>query len=448
MASTTIHTLSYKMIADTKNFSKGVLATKSEVQLLKKIMGDTTPEQKAEKAIQRINSLFDKGKITAKQQAEALKAVKHEMVAAERAASKFWQTTDKLKAGMLKIGKIGIGAAAAGVGILGYNVKAEIENMKAISDQAEDLQMNFNDLVKLQQAFIRGGEVSGDVVVPALRLMNENIQMASRDMGRFKQLAGELGLEMDTMNALAKMPVLEQFRVVVDQISKLPDQGSKGLIVKKLFGTDENKLTTLLGGGLDNLDKIAATAEQFGMTLKDDSVQSIRELVGQTEQLADTWTGLMRQLSVELTPILGEIVKTLQMLNGNRVAPVKLKGDAGLINLAGQVTKMAATEQRGMVQFSDNRGTFVREMRGRLNEMQLLDFFQQARQLDPNFNEFSLSPSQRTALNRSALKGNPGGTQEQVQLAILEELRKQVAASQELVRKAEDKENQQRSTLD
>jgi len=303
-------------------------------------------------------------------------------------------------------------------------------------------------LVKLQQAFIRGGEVSGDVVVPALRSMNEKIQEAARNQGELKNFAGELNLEFDTMFALSKMPVLEQFRVVVDQISKLPDQGSKGLIVKKLFGTDENKLTTLLGGGLDNLDKIAATAEQFGMTLKDDSVQSIRELVGQTEQLADTWTGLMRQLSVELTPILGEIVKTLQMLNGNRVAPVKLKGDAGLINLAGQVTKMAATEQRGMVQFSDNRGTFVREMRGRLNEMQLLDFFQQARQLDPNFNEFSLSPSQRTALNRSALKGNPGGTQEQVQLAILEELRKQVAASQELVRKAEDKENQQRSTLD
>lgn len=387
MASTTIHTLSYKMIADTQNFSRGVLATKSEVQLLKKILGDTTPEQKAEKAFERVNNLFDKGKITAKQQAEAIKAIHHEMVAAQRAGSKFYQTIDKVQASVIRIGKAGLGAAAAGVGILGYNIQAEIGNMKGLADAAADLQMNFNDLVRLQQAFIRGGEVSGDVVIPALRSMSEKIQEAARNQGELKNFAAELNLEMDTMFALSKMPVLDQFRVVVEQISKLPDQGSKGLIVKKLFGTDENKLTTLLGGGLENLDKIAATADRFGMTLQDGSVDAVRKLVGQTEQLQDRWTGLVRKLSVELLPILNEIVSAVQVINrwlGNEKGP----GVRAITGPGGKVLQGDPTLRAGARS---------------LNEfMMIQNFTNAAARIDPTF-------SIQSAMSQKAMPNTPAG---------------------------------------
>lgn len=449
MASTTIHTLSYKMVADTKQFSAGLLATKSEVQLLKKIMGDTTPEQKAQDAFGRLNNLLDKGKITAQQHAKAMKSVKQELTDAQRAGSQFYKTLDRIDSFAKKGLKVAAGTAATAVGVLGFNVKNEIENMKGIADAAEDLKMGFNDLVRLQQAFIRGGEVSADVVVPALKTMNQNIQMSARDMGKFKALAGELGLEMDTMFALSKMPVLEQFRMIVQQISSMPDQGGKGLMVKKLFGTDENKLTTLLGGGLENLDAIAKTADEFGMTLNDRAASGISNLVTQTEQLSDTWTGLIRQLSVELTPWLSEMVRVIQFVNSSldRTPQVGLAAnDAG--SIVKQIESMAGIEQRGMVQFSDNRGKFVREMRGRLNADSLTDFFMQARKLDPNFSEFSLTPGQRQSLDSSALKGNPGGTQEQVQLEILNELRKQVAASQELVRVSQDKDAERRGLIE
>ena len=458
MASTTIHTLSYKMVADTSNFTKGMLATKSQTQLLKKILGDTTAEQKAANALTNLNKLFDAGKVSAAQYAKAKQDIARELTSIHRAASPVWKTLDKVNASLRSIGKAGLMAAgaagAAGVGILGYNVKKEIANIKDLADAAEDLQIPFNDLVRVQQAFIRGGEVSGDTVVPALRTMQQNIQLSARDMGKFKKLAGELGLEMDSMFALSKMPVLEQFRTVVQQISTLPDQGSKGLIVAKLFGTDDSKLTTLLGGGLDNLNKIAATADELGLTLKNDSVTAISEMVGQTEKLQDTWTGLIRKLAVELTPWLDKMVQVLQFVNNT------LGGKNGAAGLTPSVSgmpgrdivraaeAMAATEQVGMGQFANNRGKFVTQVRGRLNADSLVNFFQQARQFDPNFSDYSLRTDQREALNRSALKGNPGGTQEQVQLEILNELKKQVAASQELVRVELDRQAQRRGLIE
>jgi hypothetical protein len=90
----------------------------------------------------------------------------------------------------------------------------------------------------------------------------------------------------------------------------------------------------------------------------------------------------------------------------------------------------------------------VTQVRGRLNADSLINFFQQARQFDPNFSDYSLRTDQREALNRSALKGNPGGTQEQVQLEILNELKKQVAASQELVRVELDRQAQRRGLIE
>lgn len=337
MASTTIHTLSYKMVADTRQFSAGLLATKSEVQLLKKILGDTTPEQKAADAITRLDKLYEKGKITAEQHAKALKGIKTELHQMQLASSSVDKAITKMQSSMVKAAKWTAGAAVAGASFLGFSAVREIESIKQIADAAEDLQMPFNELVKLQQAFVRGGELTADSTVPALRAMNQNIQMSARDMGKFKALAGELGLEMDTMAALSKMPVLEQFRIIVDQISKMPDQGGRGLIVKKLFGIDDAKFTTLMSSGLANLDKIGASAEKFGITLADDSSAAIGKLVSQTEQLSDKWTGLIRKLAVELTPWLDSAVKAIETINrwlnstGTMDTPAAITGPGGKV---------------------------------------------------------------------------------------------------------------------
>ena len=228
MASTTIHTLSYKMVADTRQFSAGLLATKSEVQLLKKILGDTTPEQKAADAITRLDKLYEKGKITAEQHAKALKGIKTELHQMQLASSSVDKAITRMQSSMVKAAKWTAGAAVAGASFLGFSAVREIESIKQIADAAEDLQMPFNELVKLQQAFVRGGELTADTTVPALRAMNQNIQMSARDMGKFKALAGELGLEMDTMAALSKMQSLSNSALSLTKSARCLTKGAAG----------------------------------------------------------------------------------------------------------------------------------------------------------------------------------------------------------------------------
>lgn len=388
MASTTIHTLSYKMVADTQNFTRGLISSRSEIAALKKIMGDTSPEQKAEQAIGRINKLYDAGKISAEQHARSLKLVQRELHAVQRSASIAHAAMGKMQDLMIRGAKIGAGAAAAGITVLGFNVKKEIGAIKDLADAAEDLKIPFNDLVRIQQAFVRGGEVGGDVAIPALRTMSQNIQLASRDMGKFKALAGELSLDMDTMFALSKMPMLKQFETVVQQISAMPDQGGKGLIVQKLFGVNENKLTTLLGGGLDQLREVGRTADKFGMTLKDDSVEAVRQLVSQTEQLEDRWTGLIRRLATELTPWLDKLVKTIETINrwigddsrGLMKPPMAITGPGGVgVPADPKLMEIANTDAEFMM---------------------LRNLTNIGKRLDPNFDV------------RTAMKANPTGRSE------------------------------------
>ena len=117
----------------------------------------------------------------------------------------------------------------------------------------------------------------------------------------------------------------------------MPDQGGRGLIVKKLFGIDDAKFTTLMSSGLANLDKIGASAEKFGMTLADDSSAAIGKLVSQTEQLSDKWTGLIRKLAVELTPWLDSAVKAIETINrwlnstGTMDTPAAITGPGGKV---------------------------------------------------------------------------------------------------------------------
>jgi hypothetical protein len=106
MASTTIHTLSYKMVADTQQFTRGLISTRSEIALMKKLMGDTSPEDKAAKALEMIQRLYDNGKISAERYKAATAEVERELKQVQFAASNAGKAVAMVNTGMAKIGAI------------------------------------------------------------------------------------------------------------------------------------------------------------------------------------------------------------------------------------------------------------------------------------------------------------------------------------------------------
>lgn len=439
MASTTIHTLSYKMVADTQQFTRGLISSRSEVSLMKKLMADTSPEDKAQRALAALQKLYENGKITQAQFKDASAKVKAELVAIGKASKtasvSVGGMTDKLK------GFVGafLSFQAASRGVALFN-----DTLKRLDDQqdnAERFGLFVDDFIRMQYALERGGDLERGGAAAAIKTMRDNIQLAAMDMGKFKQLFGELGADQDIIAAIAFQPVNKQLETMVELIGQIPDAGKRGLITGRLFGTDEGQMAGIINGGVEGLRELYDEAERFGM-LQGRDADRIGDAAESWKDVSYRWEAVVNKLVVELVPVAERLADVAVAILGRGPQALQLgqgNNSQGL-SIVRQANQMAALTQTGFVRFRDNKGINNRRVTGNLNADQLITFFQEARQLDPNFAEASMTEDQRRRLFRSALPGDPGGTQQQVQLQILEELRRQTAASEEMLRQRQEQQ--------
>jgi hypothetical protein len=319
MASTTIHTLSYKMVADTQNFTRGLISSRSEVALMKKIMGDTSPEQKAEQALARIEKLYRAGKITADHYARATNAVKAELASVEYAASKTGKAMAMVNTNLAKIGtlaKSGAGQLAAVAGSylsiqsIATNVADQINRVDKIQDLAESLNTSTNSLLKMQFALQRGGGLGADEAAEAMKTFSINISNAANGIGKALPTLERLGFEADTLAALNLMKPSDQLRVVGEELSKLQAPADRLAAIVKIFGTGGDKMAAFFAGGGDAIQRMTDKAERMGIAVSDIDASGIADVVQKTEDLADAWAAFGTVLARDIYPKLTESIKT------------------------------------------------------------------------------------------------------------------------------------------
>jgi hypothetical protein len=432
------------MVADTQNFTRGLISSRSEVALMKKLMNDTSPEQKSAKALQMLDRLYEAGKISQTQYKDATAKVRAELEALKRSSKNTGDGMEKLNGKLKGFVAAFISFQAASRGVQLFN-----DTMKKLDDQgdnAERFGLFVDDFIKLQYALERGGDLERGGAAAALKTMRDNIQLASLDMGRFKELFGELGADQDIIAAIAFQPINKQLETMVTLIGQMPDAGKRGLITSKLFGTDEGQMASLITGGAAGLQELYRQAEEFNL-LQGSESDRIASAAESWKDVSYRWEAVVNKLVVELLPVAEELARIAVAILGRRPETARLASGSNNNGLAivRQAEMMSSITQEGMVRFRDNRGQTTRRVTGNLDFDQLVGFLQQARQLDPNFAEASMSPDQLQRLRRSALPGDPGGNQQAVQLAILEELRRQTQASAELVRQQEENNSQTRN---
>jgi hypothetical protein len=432
------------MVADTQNFTRGLISSRSEVALMKKLMNDTSPEQKTAKALQMLDRLYDAGKISQTQYKDATAKVRAELEALKRSSKNTGDGMEKLNGKLKGFVAAFISFQAASRGVQLFN-----DTMKKLDDQgdnAERFGLFVDDFIKMQYALERGGDLERGGAAAALKTMRDNIQLASIDMGRFKQLFGELGADQDIIAAIAFQPINKQLETMVTLIGQMPDAGKRGLITSKLFGTDEGQMASLINGGAAGLQELYRQAEEFNL-LQGNEADRIESAAESWKDVSYRWEAVVNKLVVELLPVAEQLADIAVAILGRRPETARLASGSNNNGLAivRQAEMMSSITQEGMVRFRDNRGQTTRRVTGNLDFDQLVGFLQQARQLDPNFAEASMSADQLQRLRRSALPGDPGGNQATVQLAILEELKRQTQASTELVRQQEENRSQTRN---
>ena len=321
MASTTIHTLSYKMVADTQNFTRGLISSKSEIAALKKLMGDTSPEEKAEKALEMLKKLYDNGKISAEKYSHATAQVEAELKQVQFAAS----TTGKAVAAVNNLfGKAASLTRSAGAQLsalagsylsvqqITSNISQQIQKIDNLQDLAEQLDSSASSLIRMQYALQRGGGLGAEEAADAIKTFSVNVSMANMGMGKALKIFEQMGFEADTLAALNFADPIEKIGLIADELAKIQEPADRLAAIVKIFGTGGGKMAAFFGGGGEAIAEMTKRAERFGLVVSDMDAAGIAEVVEKTEELADAWAGLGTVLAREIYPKLTELLRMMR----------------------------------------------------------------------------------------------------------------------------------------
>jgi hypothetical protein len=308
------------MVADTQNFTKGIIASRSEIALMKKLMGDDSPEEKAQKALAKLQKLYDTGMISAEKYKLATNQVEQELKQIQFAASNAGKAVAAVNSGFAKIGAVAKTGAAQLAGIAGTylsvstiatNITDQISRIDKIQDLAESLNTSTNSLLKMQFALQRGGGLGADEAAEAMKTFSINISNAANGMGKALPTLQRLGFEADTLAALNFMQPSDQLRVVGEELAKLQAPADRLAAIVKIFGTGGDKMAAFFAGGGDAIQQMIDKAERMGLAVNEMDAAGIADVVEKTEALADAWAGFGTVLARDIYPIL---TKSIQML--------------------------------------------------------------------------------------------------------------------------------------
>jgi hypothetical protein len=433
MAKTTIHSLAYIVTANTEQFEKGMMATRQELRASKQLMEDSVPAiEKYQRAMANADNLLAKGLIDKRAHADAVARVKQDYSQMGRDATLLATGQEKFASSMRKMaaGAAGIFTVSKAIGM----VREQFDNIDATVKDAEKLGIAIDDLMRLRGVADMAGDASAESVDKAIAKLNMNLKHLREGADSAVAMFEQIGL---TAADLQGLDLGDAFLKVADGIAMIEGADKQLAATQEILGKGAGDLANMLKMGSDEIERMGKGIPAVNAL----DAEKIAKAKDSMERIGRAIDALSQTMAVSLAPAIEQIANAAARMFGQQIdtpEPLNLPSDPASIAKR-QAESMAQIEQRGFVEFSDNRGKFTREMRGNLDAEKLTNFFMQAQTLDPNFSEFSLTPQQRIALERSALKGNRGGNQEQVQLAILETLRRQVAASEAMLQAQQER---------
>lgn len=263
MATTTIHSLVYKITADTKQFSSGVALTRKEITATKAIMESTrSPASRLQQALDGVRRLYEKGAISAKQYAQATRRVVSENVNLTNALG-------PLGAGLAKIFSA-FALIQGAKGIVGLAASAEqsriaFENMTGSAETAAELLHQitaFSAKTPFEPGELRSAaqqllafSISADQVLPTLKTLGDLSAGTNRNMSEFVNILGKVKdrgrISAETLNefGLRSVPLTRALAETMGQtreeIQKLASQGKIGfeeMMTALKFLTSEGQL--------------------------------------------------------------------------------------------------------------------------------------------------------------------------------------------------------------
>ena len=225
------------------------------------------------------------------------------LTAKDKTAAAFKSVGNSAAAATVKIAKIGAAFATAGVAAGIALTKMSMQNVDALAKVSDRLGIATESLAGLQHAASLAG-VETATLEKSLVKLAVNVSDAADGTGIAKDAFIELGL---SAALLEKMPVDQQMLKVADAMQGVELQADKVRLATELFGSRGVAVLNMLGGGSENLAKVAKEANHLGIAINRVDAAKIELANDAVTRAKGVFTGLGNQLATAFSPIIDDV---------------------------------------------------------------------------------------------------------------------------------------------
>lgn len=212
-----------------------------------------------------------------------------------------------------------VSAAAAGLvgGLASMGVKAvkAADDLNTLSKQTG---LSTDTLQKMQYASDLV-DVSVDDIVGAVRKMKNNMDSDSKSV----QAAWET-IGVSATDASGQMrPVEDVFYDVIGALSQIPNETERDQIAMDLFGRSADSLAGIIDDGGTSLQQYGQQAEDLGIILSGDTLDSLNQLNDTLDQTKAQLSGTFAELGASVAEVLAPVLEQAVVLIDKVAAAIR-----------------------------------------------------------------------------------------------------------------------------
>ena len=195
-------------------------------------------------------------------------------------------------------------SAVAVTAIAGISTAIVTRFAKA-GDEIDKMSKRTNLSVEAVQSLTFAMEQSGggaSDVEAAVRGLNRNYVDLQRGLATAKDNFDALGI---SQQELANLNTEERFRLVVDRLSDITDEGERAGLAMKLFGRSGTQLLPMV----DSLEQLEKRFKAMDVAMSEDQVQAAAELTDQINELRHEFGKMFADIASNLVPVFGPMIE-------------------------------------------------------------------------------------------------------------------------------------------
>lgn len=381
MAGTTIHSLAYLVTANTEDFEKGMIATRQELRMSKKLMEESVPAiEKYEKAMASADALLAKGLIDKRTHNDTVSKLKTEY--------QQMGTSAKLMAeGSAKFGQVIRGWGTAAVGVFSVSkaismIKEQFDDIDATAKEAAKLGIAIDDLMRLRTVANIAGDASAESVSAAIGKLNKNLKELRGGSESAIAMFEQIGITAESMEGL---DLGEAFLKVADGIAMIEGADAQLAITQEILGKGAGDLANMMKMGADEIERMGANVPAVNAI----DAEKIGKAKDAMEKIDFLLTSIAQNLAIQVAPAVQAVAESINYYFGRDDYQVRSAIDrttAGPANMAG-----AEYLQSQFLSTPTN-----------VDDTQFVNFMNLATRMNPNFSISSANQQSATfaGLNR------------------------------------------------